>query len=69
MEEIAKGSTNQAEMTTYANKEVGGIGTSIEGNIEGVNSLEVTVSDMNNLSNNAQKLLSELVQIGDKNSN
>lgn len=69
VEEIAKGSTNQAEMTTFANKEVGGIGTSIEGNIEGVSSLEVTVSDMNNLTSNAQKLLSELVQIGDKNSN
>jgi len=68
VEEIAQGSTSQAQETTSAGAQVANIGTVIEENSRNVERLEVTVKNMNQLSEQADEMLNALMEINRKTS-
>lgn len=69
VEEIAQGSTSQAQETTSAGAQVANIGTVIEENAKNVEKLEDTVKKMNQLSDQAEEMLEALAEINRKTSN
>lgn len=68
VEEIAQGSTLQAQETTSAGIQVGKIGDVIDENAKNVDRLDATVKEMNQLSEYADNMLKELVEINRKTS-
>lgn len=66
VEEIALGSTSQAQETTSASHQVSDMADVIDQNAKSVERLEQAVSKMNELANHAKNILSELVTINDK---
>ena len=66
VEEIAEGSTSQANETTSAGEQVGNIGQVIEQNVRNVEMLEETVKKMNELSNKASDTLIGLQKINEQ---
>lgn len=68
VEEIAQGSTSQAQETTSAGVQVANIGTVIEENAKNVERLEDTVKRMNQLSDEAEEMLNALRAINRKTS-
>ncbi|MCR4618922.1 MAG: hypothetical protein K5669_12145 [Lachnospiraceae bacterium] len=68
VEEIAEGSTSQAQETTAAGEQVGNIGTVIEQNVHNVEMLENTVKQMTDLSNKASSTLNGLKSINEQTS-
>lgn len=68
VEEIALGSTSQAQETTSAGAQVANIGTVIEENAKNVERLEDTVKRMNRLSDEAEEMLNALSEINRKTS-
>lgn len=66
VEEIAEGSTSQAQETTSAGEQVGNIGTVIETNVRNVEKLEETVRQMNELSDKASATLLNLKGINEQ---
>lgn len=69
VEEIAQGSTSQAQETTSAGAQVANIGTVIEENAKNVERLEDTVKNMNQLADQAEEMLKALTEINLKTSN
>lgn len=63
VEEIALGSTSQANETTSAGEQVSDIGFAIENNSNAVNALEESILRMNDLAQQSRNMLDELVQI------
>ena len=66
VEEIAEGSTSQAQETTSAGEQVGNIGTVIETNVRNIEKLEQTVKQMNELSDKASSTLGNLRRINEQ---
>lgn len=66
VEEIAMGSTSQAQETTSAGTHVNNIGNAIETNSNAVNTLEKSVERMNALANESNDMLEELVDVNNK---
>jgi len=66
VEEIAEGSTSQANETTSAGEQVGNIGQVIEQNVRNVEMLEETVKKMNELSDKASDTLRGLQKINEQ---
>lgn len=66
VEEIALGSTSQAQETTSAGEHVMNIGTAIETNNNAVGVLESSIQKMNELAAQSAKMLSELTEINNK---
>lgn len=66
VEEIALGSTSQAQETTSAGEHVNNIGTAIESNSNAVNVLENSIEKMNSLAVQSANMLSELEAINDQ---
>ena len=68
VEEIAEGSTSQAQETTSAGEQVANIGNVIETNVRNVEKLEETVRQMNELSDKASATLTSLKNINEQTS-
>lgn len=68
IEEIAQGSTSQAQETTSAGDQVADIGNVIDENAKNVDRLETTVKEMNQLSEEADGMLKALADINKKTS-
>ncbi len=68
VEEIAEGSTSQAQETTSAGEQVANIGNVIETNVRNVEKLEETVRQMNELSDKASATLTSLKSINEQTS-
>lgn len=66
VEQIAMGSTSQAQETTSAGEHVNYIGAAIESNSSAVNILEESIERMNELANESDAMLEELVEINDR---
>lgn len=66
VEQIAMGSTSQAQETTSAGEHVNYIGAAIESNSSAVNILEESIDRMNELANESDVMLEELVEINDR---
>lgn len=66
VEEIALGSTSQAQETTSASEQVANMAEVIDQNAKSVASLEQAVEKMNQLADNAKNNLKELITINDK---
>ncbi len=66
VEQIAMGSTSQAQETTSAGEHVNYIGAAIESNSSAVNILEESIERMNELANESDVMLEELVEINDR---
>lgn len=66
VEEIALGSTSQAQETTSASEQVANMAQVIDQNAKSVESLEHAVEKMNQLANEAKSNLKELITINDK---
>lgn len=66
VEQIAMGSTSQAQETTSAGEHVNYIGAAIESNSGAVNILEESIERMNELANESDVMLEELVEINDR---
>lgn len=66
VEEIALGSTSQAQETTSAGEHVINIGTAIETNSNAVHVLENSITKMNELAEQSANMLSELAEINDQ---
>lgn len=66
VEEIALGSTSQAQETTSAGEHVMNIGTAIETNNNAVSALEESIKKMNELAAQSAAMLAELTEINDK---
>ncbi len=66
VEEIALGSTSQAQETTSAGEHVMNIGSAIETNNNAVGALENSIQKMNELATQSATMLSELTEINDK---
>lgn len=66
VEEIALGSTSQAQETTSAGEHVINIGTAIETNSNAVHVLENSITKMNELAEQSANMLSELADINDR---
>lgn len=69
VEEIAQGSTSQAQETSNAANQVVGIGTAIDANVESIKVLENSVNKMSDLAQAVQGVLQGLVSINNKTSN
>lgn len=69
VEEIAMGSTSQAQETNSAGEHVNYIGAAIESNSNAVNVLEESIERMNQLADESDDMLEELVSINDKTAN
>lgn len=68
IEEIASGSTSQAQETTAANENIIDIGIAIEANSASVNTLDSSITMMNSLAKESENMLVELVDINNKTS-
>lgn len=68
VEEIAMGSTSQAQETTSAGEQVSNMADVIEQNSKNVKSLEEAVGRMTNLFDNMTEILTDLVQMNEKTS-
>lgn len=68
VEEIALGSTSQAQETTSASDHVLNIGNAIESNSAAVNVLEESIANMNNLAEESNAMLQELIEINNRTS-
>lgn len=66
IEDIAQGSTSQAQETSAAGGQVGRIGEAIDENAKNVEKLEATVTEMNRLSEQADGMLQALAGINRK---
>lgn len=66
IEDIAQGSTSQAQETSAAGGQVGRIGEAIDENVKNVEKLETTVEEMNQLSEQADGMLEALAGINRK---
>lgn len=66
VEEIALGSTSQAQETTSAGEHVMNIGTAIETNNNAVSALEESIKKMNEFAAQSAAMLAELTEINDK---
>lgn len=66
VEEIALGSTSQAQETTSASDHVINIGNAIESNSTAVNTLENSIEKMNTLAQQSNAMLEELIRINDR---
>lgn len=66
VEEIAMGSTSQAQETTAASEQVANMADVVEQNVKNIMNLEQTVEKMNALSNNVDKILADLGDINEK---
>lgn len=66
VEQIAMGSTSQAQETTSAGNQVNYIGAAIESNSSAVSVLEESIDRMNRLANESDMMLAELVEINDQ---
>ena len=66
VEEIALGSTSQAQETTSASQQVSEMADVIDQNAKSVHSLEQAVEKMDELANHAKNILNDLVAINDK---
>ena len=69
VEEIAEGSTSQAQETTSAGEQVANIGNVIETNVRNVEKLEQSVKQMNDLSDKASATLGNLKKINEQTAN
>lgn len=63
VEEIATGSTSQAQETTTAGEHIQNIGSAIESNTSNVSILETSIERMNGLAAESSKMLEELAKI------
>lgn len=63
VEEIATGSTSQAQETTTAGEHIQNIGSAIESNTSNVNILETSIERMNDLATESSQMLDELAKI------
>ena len=63
VEEIATGSTSQAQETTTAGEHIQNIGSAIESNTSNVGILETSIENMNSLAAESSKMLEELAKI------
>lgn len=63
VEEIATGSTSQAQETTTAGEHIQNIGSAIESNTSNVSILETSIEHMNGLAAESSKMLEELAKI------
>ena len=63
VEEIATGSTSQAQETTTAGEHIQNIGSAIESNTSNVNILETSIERMGDLAAEASRMLDELAKI------
>ena len=63
VEEIATGSTSQAQETTTAGEHIQNIGSAIESNTSNVSILETSIEHMNHLAEESSKMLEELAKI------
>lgn len=63
VEEIATGSTSQAQETTTAGEHIQSIGSAIESNTSNVGILESSIERMNNLATESSQMLDELAKI------
>lgn len=68
VEEIALGSTSQAQETTSASDHVLNIGNAIESNSAAVNVLEESIANMNTLAEESNGMLQELIEINNRTS-
>jgi methyl-accepting chemotaxis protein len=66
VEEIALGSTSQAQETTSASDHVVNIGNAIESNSSAVDTLENSIEKMNTLAQQSNEMLEDLIQINDR---
>lgn len=66
VEEIASGSTSQAQETTTAGEHIADIGNAIESNSTSVNVLEDSIMKMNSLAAESEEMLLDLVKINGK---
>lgn len=66
VEEIASGSTSQAQETTTAGEHIADIGSAIESNSMSVNALEESIRKMNVLAKESEEMLLDLVKINGK---
>lgn len=66
VEEIAQGSTSQAQETTAANEKIVGLAETIDQNSRNVSVLQQSVDKMNEYAENAEGSLGELLQITEK---
>jgi methyl-accepting chemotaxis protein len=66
VEEIALGSTSQAQETTSASDHVYNIGNAIESNSNAVDTLEGSIEKMNTLAQQSNEMLEELIRINDR---
>lgn len=66
IEEIASGSTSQAQETTAANENIIDIGIAIEANSASMNSLDASINNMNSLAKESENMLVDLVDINTK---
>ena len=63
VEEIATGSTSQAQETTTAGEHIQNIGSAIESNTSNVSVLETSIENMSDLAAESSKMLEELAKI------
>ena len=66
VEEIAQGSTSQAQETSSAEERVIDIGKAIESNGSSVNTLEASIRKMNDVAEQSNRILEELVSINNR---
>lgn len=66
VEEIAMGSTSQAQETNDASRHIADMGDAIEANSASVSALEDSIHNMNSLANESEDMLIELVGINSK---
>lgn len=69
VEEIASGSTSQAQETTTAGEHIADIGNAIESNSTSVSMLEDSIKKMNVLAQESEEMLLDLVKINGKTTN
>lgn len=66
VEEIAMGSTSQAQETTSASENMVDMGNAIESNSTSVDALEESIDRMNSLAQQSEEMLADLAAINDK---
>ena len=66
VEEIATGSTSQANETSSAGDSIGNMGAAIESNGASVNTLEESIKRMNELAKESERMLADLYEINNK---
>lgn len=68
VEEIATGSTSQANETSSAGDSIGNMGAAIESNGSSFNTLEESIKRMNELAKESERMLTDLYEINSKTS-